>query len=65
LAFDLAPVGIGILVLHPGWVKTDMGGPDATMDREASVCEMRRVIRDFSAADSGTFRNYNGGALPW
>ncbi len=65
LAFDLAPLGIRILVLHPGWVKTDMGGPDATIDREASVCGMRQVIGDLSAADSGTFRNYDGAALSW
>lgn len=65
LAFDLGAEGIGVLVLHPGWVKTDMGGPDATIDDETSVSGMRRIIRESSPADSGTFRNYDGEVIPW
>lgn len=65
LAFDLTPQGIGILVLHPGWVKTEMGGPEATIDRKTSVSGMRKVIEKFSLAGSGTFYNYDGKVIPW
>jgi NAD(P)-dependent dehydrogenase (short-subunit alcohol dehydrogenase family) len=65
LARDLAPRKIGALVLHPGWVKTDMGGPHAEITPETSVRGMRRVIADFSLKDSGRFIAYDGAELPW
>lgn len=65
LAFDLAPLGVGVLVLHPGWVKTDAGGPDAQIDPRTSVSGMRRLIADLSPSASGVFRNYDGQIIPW
>jgi NAD(P)-dependent dehydrogenase (short-subunit alcohol dehydrogenase family) len=65
LAFDLAPYGIGVLILHHGWVKTDMGGKEARLDIKASVSSMRKVIERFTFEDSGIFRNYNGEIIPW
>ncbi|MBI4182532.1 MAG: SDR family oxidoreductase [Proteobacteria bacterium] len=65
LAIDLGARGITVAVLHPGWVKTDMGGPGAAIAPETSVAGMRRVIARLSLADSGRFFNYDGTAIPW
>lgn len=65
LALDLAPRGITIGLLHPGWVKTDMGGPDAWITPEQSVSGMRRVIERLTRADSGKFYAYDGQPVPW
>ena len=54
-----------MVVMHPGWVKTDMGGPNASISVEESVGGMRRVIDTLSIRDSGTFWNQAGKALPW
>jgi NAD(P)-dependent dehydrogenase (short-subunit alcohol dehydrogenase family) len=52
-------------VLHPGWVRTDMGGPSAEVAVEASVQGMRRVI-DAAGPDSrGRFLTWDGKELPW
>jgi len=65
LAYDLLPQGIGVLVLHPGWVRTEMGGPEATIDVQTSVAGMRSVIDQFTLAQSGTFQSYEGQIIPW
>ncbi len=65
LAIDLAPRGILTALLHPGWVQTDMGGPDAWITPEQSVTGMRRVIDRMTAADSGKFYAYDGQLIPW
>jgi len=65
LAVDLRPRGITVLVIHPGWVRTDMGGPSALMGVSDSVDAMRRVIGEVTRADSGSFLNYNGDKIPW
>ena len=65
LAIDLEDQGIGVLVLHPGWVKTDMGGPNALIDALESVTGMRQVIARFTLAQSGGFLKYDGSTLPW
>ena len=65
LAIDLAPRGIVAAVLHPGWVKTDMGGPNALIGAEQSVSGMRRVIAGLTPAKSGAFLAYDGSAVPW
>ena len=64
LAIDLAGRHICV-VLHPGWVQTDMGGPGAMMTPEASVTAMRRVIAGLKSGDSGHFLRYDGRELPW
>jgi len=53
------------VVLHPGWVKTDMGGASAPVVPKDSVAGMRRVIQRLSAHDSGKFFDYNGDEVPW
>ena len=65
LAIDLAPRGITVIVFHPGWVKTDMGGPGALIDAETSVAGMRAVIKGTGPKDSGRFFAYDGAEVPW
>jgi NAD(P)-dependent dehydrogenase (short-subunit alcohol dehydrogenase family) len=65
LSIDLAPRGIVVGLLHPGWVKTDMGGPHAWITPQQSVAGMRQVIDRLSFADSGTFYAYDGQVVPW
>ena len=65
LAFDLSAEGISVLVLHPGWVRTEMGGFEADIDAVASVTGMRKVIEEFNSKDQNRFRNYNGEVIQW
>lgn len=65
LAIDLQSAGITSIVIHPGWVKTDMGGPNALISTEQSVSGMRQVISNLSMADSGKFFGYDGQEIPW
>jgi len=65
LAIDLKPSGITAVVFHPGWVKTDMGGPNALISTEQSVSGMRQVISGLTIADSGKFFAYDGHMIPW
>ncbi|RPH67713.1 MAG: SDR family oxidoreductase [Burkholderiales bacterium] len=62
---ELAPVGVRVLTLHPGWVRTDMGGPNAEVDVAASIDGMRRVIGDVAAYPGGGFYDYRGQSLAW
>lgn len=65
LAIDLKSRGIISVVINPGWVKTDMGGPSAQITPEESIRKMRTVFAGLTLADSGKFLNYKGGTLPW
>lgn len=65
LSIDLKDRGIGVLILHPGWVRTDMGGPQAPTSPEESVAGMRGVMDRFTPAASGRFINFRGEELPW
>ncbi len=65
VAIDLNNLGVGVLVLHPGWVRTDMGGPNALIDAEESVAGMRAVMANFSLAQSGGFIKYDGKLMAW
>lgn len=64
LAHDLGGRATTI-VLHPGWVATDMGGPSAPLKPTEACAQMREVIAGLSLADSGKFFNFDGGHLPW
>ena len=57
--------GVIAVVLHPGWVKTDMGGSGAPVERKDSVAGMRRVIAKLTPADSGQFFDFQGAEIPW
>ena len=65
LAFDDAMAGIITVTVNPGWVKTDMGGPNAALEPEESARQLRALIAGLSAADNGKFFQYDGGELPW
>jgi NAD(P)-dependent dehydrogenase (short-subunit alcohol dehydrogenase family) len=65
LSLELRPLDIGVLILHPGWVRTRMGGPDAPLLAEESVRGMRSLVDGFTAADTGRFFRYNGTEIPW
>jgi NAD(P)-dependent dehydrogenase (short-subunit alcohol dehydrogenase family) len=65
LSLDLSGKGVITLLLHPGWVQTDMGGASAPIDAATSVAGMRAVIDRADAADTGRFFNYDGNELPW
>jgi NAD(P)-dependent dehydrogenase (short-subunit alcohol dehydrogenase family) len=62
---DYAPVGIRVLALHPGWVRTDMGGPNADVAVTDSVSGLRRVIADRTAHPGGGFFDYRGLEIAW
>jgi NAD(P)-dependent dehydrogenase (short-subunit alcohol dehydrogenase family) len=64
-AIDLAPQGITCVVVNPGWVKTDMGGPNATLTPEDSVTALRRLIEKLGPDQSGKFFHYDGSEHPW
>lgn len=51
--------------LHPGWVQTDMGGPDAAITVQHSVADLRATVARLTPADNGRFLNHDGSALPW
>ncbi len=65
LAHDLAAKKIAVAVLHPGWVRTDMGGSGATIDPFESVAGLRQVIEDLNFENSGRFLAYDGREIPW
>ncbi|MGR8931803.1 MAG: SDR family oxidoreductase [Gammaproteobacteria bacterium] len=65
LAIDLLPRSIGVLILHPGWVLTDMGGSNALIEVKESVLGMRQRIAAFTLEQTGCFLKYDGRMLPW
>ena len=65
LALDLGQHGVGVSILHPGWVQTDMGGQKAPTTPEESIAGMRRVIDGYTPAYSGRFVDFRGNEVPW
>ncbi len=65
VALDLRPEGFSTAVLHPGWVRTEMGGPSALIEPRESVAGMRRVIDAMVPETTGRFYNYDGKEIPW
>jgi hypothetical protein len=64
-AKDLARRGIIAVPVHPGWVRTDMGGASATLVPADSIAGLRRLIARLTAVDSGRFWNWDGTEMPW
>ncbi|KID56117.1 short-chain dehydrogenase [Pseudoalteromonas luteoviolacea] len=65
LSNDLLPQGIKTVALHPGWVKTEMGGPNALISPEESAQGLKRVIDQLQEAQSGCFLSFDGSEIPW
>ena len=53
------------VALHPGWVQTDMGGPQADLTPQKSVADMRRTLAGLTPAQTGSFLNHDGSAIGW
>lgn len=56
---------ISFVILHPGWVKTDMGGDRAPVEIPESVTGMRNVLETRTLENTGEFVQFNGELLPW
>jgi NAD(P)-dependent dehydrogenase (short-subunit alcohol dehydrogenase family) len=65
LAIDLAPRGITCVVVNPGWVQTDMGGPNANLTPAESIARLRRLLDSLGPAQSGKFFNHDGREYAW
>jgi NAD(P)-dependent dehydrogenase (short-subunit alcohol dehydrogenase family) len=65
LATDLAREGIAVASLHPGWVRTDMGGAGADIDPSESAAGIKAVLDRLTVATTGKFWAWNGRELPW
>ena len=65
LAHDLRSRGITVLSVHPGWVRTDMGGSSADISTKTSAAGLRQLISNATIEDSGRFFSWDGSALPW
>ncbi len=64
-ALEYAAHGMTTMVMHPGWVKTDMGGSNADIDPSVSIAGMRKVIAAATTDANGQFFNYDGNTLKW
>ena len=65
LSIDLKPHDMSLITLHPGWVRTDMGGPNGLIDVDESVTGMKRQIDKLSIKTTGQFIAYDGKKIPW
>lgn len=65
LATDLAQEGIAVAAVHPGWVRSDMGGPHADIGTVESAAGIKKVIDGLSVEFTGRFWNYDGTELAW
>ncbi len=65
LSIDLEQNQVIAVLLHPGWVRTDMGGPNGLITAEQSVTGMRQVIAGLKPEDSGKFVAFDGQIVPW
>jgi NAD(P)-dependent dehydrogenase (short-subunit alcohol dehydrogenase family) len=65
IAAELRSEGFICIAMSPGWVKTDMGGPNAELTPEQSIAGMRKVIDALKPEDSGKFWSHKGTTVPW
>ena len=65
MSLVLGPQGVNCVTLHPGWVRTDMGGAGAALDVATSVSGLRRTLAGVTPAMNGSFLNYDGSVIAW
>ena len=65
MALDWKEDPITVALVHPGWVRTDMGGPHADISAEESASGIRTLVASLTKADSGKFFKWNGEIHPW
>jgi NAD(P)-dependent dehydrogenase (short-subunit alcohol dehydrogenase family) len=61
----LKPRGFKVLAVHPGWMRTNMGGPDATLDPDESADGIFQLAAREWKADDPIYVDYRGNSLPW
>ena len=64
-AHDLRHLDITALILHPGWVRTDMGGPHGEISVKESCTMLRKILDECDITDSGKFFDIDGTIIPW
>lgn len=64
-AAELKEDGVIVVALHPGWVRTDMGGSNARLSPAEAVRGMRAVVSDLTVDEAGQFLAHDGTRLPW
>ena len=64
-ALDLAGRGIKVALLHPGWVQTDMGGPNGELTVVQSASMLRKNLAGMTEADNGRFMDIDGLTIAW
>lgn len=65
MSIDLKKENILVVSMHPGWVKTDMGGKNAPLDVDTSISGIFDTITRLGESDTGKFLQYDGTELPW
>lgn len=65
MSVEFAELGIVTVALHPGWVKTDMGGPKAPLEVDEAMRQLWETVRALGAAQNGAFLDYQGNKLEW
>lgn len=64
-AEEVRDQNVAVILLHPGWVQTDMGGAGAAIDTKTSVQGIRKVLAGAGMAESGRLFAYDGREIPW
>jgi len=65
VAIDLKPKGIKVGIMHPGWVKTDMGGPNGEITTTQCVQQLKKILSGLTLEKSGSFFEIDGSVIPW
>ncbi len=65
LSVDLGKQGFVVVVVHPGWVRTEMGGAEAPLLPDESVRGLVALIEKLDASNNGRFYDYLGAEIPW
>ena len=65
VAIDIEPKGVCCVVVHPGWVQTDMGGPNGLITTDESVSGLRAILDSAGPEQSGNFFDRDGSVIAW
>ena len=65
LSVDLKDTGILVVAMHPGWVKTRIGGANALIDTETCVSTISETLQGLTVKDHGAFLQYDNTTIPW